>query len=307
MKKILIIVLVLGVAAVAYFVFFSKSTSKKIQQGIIPLGSAWEEGGAAVGGQFADAEVVDLGNGKWRMYYSVEPEVKGNKLELYSATSGDGINWSKESGVRKEFATFPDVVKLPNSKGRLYFQNMGVIKSAVSDDGLSWKDEPGTRIDNKEVGFSLDTVGAQTTTQLADGSFIMVYRGAENKPYGSEKLPNQNTSYLFYAVSQDGVNFTKKGMAMDSRNETLKGFIDGPEWVKWDNGELRLYFWSYRGVYHSVYQNNKFSQPEFDFSNSPDVPFPPSPPSDPTLAKINGQWFMYYGQHTKGIYYATQK
>ena len=32
--------------------------------------------------------------------------------------------------------------------------------------------------------------------------------------------------------------------------------------------------------------------------------FPSSPPGDPTLGKVGGQWFMYYGQHTKGIYYA---
>ena len=33
--------------------------------------------------------------------------------------------------------------------------------------------------------------------------------------------------------------------------------------------------------------------------------FPPSPPGDPTLGKIGNKWHMYYGQHTKGIFYAT--
>jgi hypothetical protein len=35
------------------------------------------------------------------------------------------------------------------------------------------------------------------------------------------------------------------------------------------------------------------------------APFPENPPGDPTLIEINDKWFMYYGQHTKGIYYAT--
>ena len=76
-----------------------------------------------------------------------------------------------------------------------------------------------------------------------------------------------------------------------------------------DNGELRVYFCSYAGVYHIIYKDSTFSEQVFDFTNNQDgmVKFSPDPPADPTLAKINGKWFMYYGQHTKGIYYAALK
>ncbi|HLE49434.1 MAG TPA: hypothetical protein VI819_05385 [Patescibacteria group bacterium] len=279
---------------------FTPSTPGKNQE------TNWKDAGVAVSGKYADADVLDLGNGKFRMYYSVEPEVQGNKLEMYSSVSSDGIKWTKEEGARKEFATFPDAVKLPDGTFRLYFQNAGVIKSAVSSDGLTWKDETGTRIGNDEKGFSLDNVGAQTTTQLKDGTYIIVYRGLENKPYGNEKLPNNTTSYFFYATSPDGINFTKKGIALDSRNSTLKGFVDGAEWVKWDDNDLRLYFWTYSGIYHINFQNGAFiDKPTFDFSNNPNQPMPSNPPGDPTLIKIGSSWYMYYGQHTKGIYYAT--
>ncbi len=300
------VILVL-VAFVVYKFVIQKNTSGNLQTGLLNSGAKWKEVGPVIKGEYADAEIVDLGGGKFRMYYSVEPEVKGNKLELYSSTSNDGINWTKDAGTRKEFATFPDVVKLSDGSFRLYYQNMGIIKSAKSTDGLIWNDEPGTRVSKNETGYNLDRVGAQTTTQLADGSYIMVYTGTENKPYSNEKLPNQTTSYLFYAVSSDGINFTKKGLAVDSRDDTLKGFIDGEEWVKWDDGGLRLYFWSYKGIFHLDYQGGKFSKPELDFSKDPNLQFSPNPPSDPTLAKINGKWFMFYGQHTKGIYYATQQ
>ena len=197
--------------------------------------SKWQERGVVVAGQYADAEVVDLGNGQFRMYYSIEPEVPGNNLEVYSAVSKDGINWTKEAGTRKRLATFPDVVKLPSGQWRMYFQNGGVIKSALSTDGLKWADEAGTRIDKGQPGFDLDNVGAQSTIRLDDSTYIMVYRGTINESYATkEKLPNQDMHIYFWATSKDGLTFEKKGLAIDSRNETLLGAADGAEWVRWD-------------------------------------------------------------------------
>lgn len=279
--------------------------SEKSQQAQQPH---WKLGGIAIEGTYADAEIVDIGNGNYRLYYSVEPEVSGNKLELFSSTSTDGITWQKEQGIRKEFATFPDVVKLPDGKFRMYFQNAGVIKSAISQDGLTWTDETGVRIEKSEANFDIENVGAQTTMQLDDGTYIMVYRASINKKY-SPDVPNSITTIFFYATSKDGVSFEKKGIALDSRNSEFKGWIDGSEWVKWDTDETRLHFWSYKGIYHITYKNGIFSKDAiFDYTtnDNPLNQFPENPPGDPTLAKINGKWFMYYGQHTKGIYYATQ-
>lgn len=260
---------------------------------------SWKSQGVAIAGTYADAEIADAGNGIYRLYYSIEPEVPGNQLEVFSSISRDGVNWSREEGVRKRFATFPDIVRLPDGRFRMYFQNAGVIKSASSKDGLVWADEDGVRMDGAEAGFNIDTVGAQTTLRLEDGTYIMVYRGAINKKY-SQEVPNSITTILFYATSKDGVNFEKKGIALDSRNPEFKGWLDGPEWVQWDDGEPRLYFWSYRGIYHLTYTGGTFSgDAVFDYTTSgnPLNMFPPNPPGDPTLARINGRWFMYYGQH----------
>ncbi|MBS3152493.1 hypothetical protein J4230_03735 [Candidatus Woesearchaeota archaeon] len=273
---------------------------------------SWQPKGIAIEGTYADAEIVELEDGAYRIYYSIEPEVPGNKLEIFSSISADGINWKNEEGIIKEFATFPDIVKLPDGRFRMYFQNAGVIKSATSHDGLNWVDDPGVRIDKHESGFKLEDVGAQSTVQLDDGTYIMVYRGTISEPYQiAEKISNKDTHVYFWATSKDGLIFEKKGLAIDSRNDVLLGAADGAEWVKWDQiagqAELRVYFWSYAGVYHVVYQDGIFSEPVFDFTNNQDkmAKFSPNPPGDPTLTKINGKWFMYYGQHTKGIYYAT--
>ena len=273
--------------------------------------STWQTGELVIGGNFADADVVDLGGGQYRMYYSIEPEVPGNQLEMYSATSEDGIKWAQEAGTRKTFATFPSVIKLADGTWRLYFQNAGVIKSAVSSDGLSWKDEAGTRVDAvNSLGLNFDNVAAPTVELLSDGTYLMVYRGTINQAY-SDQVPNKSTQLFLRAISKDGLSFEKKGLAIDSRNSTLQGLADGPEIVpKWDDGSVKLFFWSYAGVYESTYADGEFSEPKFVYTNqsgnSPKM-FPENPPGDPTLIKINGTWNMYYGGHQKGIYRAVLK
>ncbi len=283
------------------------SEPETVPEAPLQKSSAWVYGGQAIAGTYADADIVELEEGKYRMYFSIEPEVPGNKLEMFSAISGDGKEWETESGVRKEFSTFPDIVKLPDGKYRIYFQSQGVMKSATSADGLSWTDEPGTRIDSSNnAGLNLENVAAPTTISLGD-SYLMVYRGTINQKYPA-KVPNDNTQILLWATSKDGLAFDKKGVALDSRDALFQGLLDGPELVKWDDGTIRLYFWSYKGVFHTTFTGEGFSgDAEFDYTtaSNPMIQFPENPPGDPTLAKINGEWLMYYGQHTKGIYYAT--
>src|SRR3989338_32708 len=295
-----IIVIALVLAAVGYGgwrLYQSKkddSGQKASPSAEVSKSSTWQTGELVIGGNFADADVVDLGGGQYRMYYSIEPEVPGNQLEMYSATSEDGIKWAQEAGTRKTFATFPSV-----------------IKSAVSSDGLSWKDEAGTRVDAvNSLGLNFDNVAAPTVELLSDGTYLMVYRGTINQAY-SDQVPNKSTQLFLRAISKDGLSFEKKGLAIDSRNSTLQGLADGPEIVpKWDDGSVKLFFWGYAGVYESTYANNQFSQPKLVYTNqsgnSPKM-FPENPPGDPTLIKINDTWNMYYGGHQKGIYRAVLK
>lgn len=283
----------------------SKSSSDAVSEGNI---GSWRELGSIISGNYADADIVELDDGRFRIYYSVEPEVPGNKFELYSAVSTNGEQWQTEEGIRKTMVSFPDVVKLDDGRFRLYFQNGGEIKSAISNEGLIFTDEPGIRVGKFESGFNLENVGAQSTIKMSNGSYLMVYRGMINQSYNAgEMLPNKNTQLFFYAVSDDGLTFEKRGLALDSRNQALLGLADGAEWVKWSNDQLRLYFWSYTGVYYITYKDNQFSnEPILDFTvkDNSGGRFPQNPACDPTLAKINGRWFLYYGIHTKGIHAA---
>lgn len=266
----------------------------------------WSYGDLAIGGNYADSDIVDIGNGKYRMYYAIEPEVPGNKLEVYSATSSDGITWAPESGVRRTFTVFPDVVRLPDGRWRMYFQNAGVIKSAISSDGLKWNDESGTRIDTRNnEGLTFENVAGPTT--IADGSrYIMTYSGAISGRY--KDAPNDRMAVLLWATSSDGLKFEMQGLALDSRNDKYYGFADTPDLIKWDDGTIKMFFWGYFGIYESTFTGSGFTEPVMVYEAKKENPmhrFPPSPPGDPTLGKVGEKWFMYYGQHTKGIYYAT--
>lgn len=134
----------------------------------------------------------------------------------------------------------------------------------------------------------------------------MVYAGTKyNKRYNS-KVPNDKIARFFYTTSKDGLSWKKKGLAINSMNSRLEGWVDVAELVNFD-GQTRLYFWGYKGVYCSKYSKGHFSKPILTFTNETDKTrvYPAHGPSDPTLMKIKGKWFMYFGQHKKGIYYTT--
>lgn len=312
---IFVIIIVLATVGFVGWYVYNKSKDKNPSEPSSSTSSAqepkWQTQDVAVAGNYADADAVDIGGGKYRMYYSLEPEQPGFNGQVYSATSTDGIKWTQEDGTRKTMATFPSVIKLADGKWRMYFQNAGVIKSATSSDGLSWQDEVGTRMDGaNSLGLNFENVAAPTVEQLSDGSYLMIYRGLINQAY-ADQVPNKNTQLFLWATSNDGLSWDKKGLAVDSRNSTLQGLADGPELVpKWDDGSVKLFFWSYSGVYYSTFKDGKFSEPKLVYrgqNTDSQKMFPENPPGDPTLAKINGVWNMYFGTHQKGIYRAVLK
>jgi hypothetical protein len=271
---------------------------------------AWKEGGFAVAGTYADASVLKISDTQWRMYYAIQPEVQGNRFEVYSSTSTDGKTWTQEAGTRKTMATFPEVIKLSDGRYRMYFQSAGIIKSAISTDGLNFTDETGTRVDATGIdGLTLENAAAPAIAQQADGTFVLVYRATINTRYAAN-TPNPSTQILLWATSTDGLSFTKKGVAVDSRNSTLDGQLDGPNLVKWDDGTYHLFATSYTGVYEFTFNGTTFGKPALALAGEAketSMGFNGSPPGDPTVTKIGDTWYMYYGgpHDQNGIHYAT--
>lgn len=314
--EFLAVIVVIGLIGGLGYYTYNKTKSKVVDTSPAKTAEApseqksWKKGDFAVKGKYADADVLSIDTTTWRMYYATQPEVQGNNFEVYSATSTDGKTWTQEPGIRKTMATFPDVVKLKDGRYRMYYQNAGVIKSAISSDGLTFTDEAGTRMDKQNPdNLTLDNVAAPTVAMQDDGTFVMVYRGTINQRYASN-TPNPSTQLLLWATSTDGLTFTKKGIAIDSRNKTLDGQLDGPDIVKWHDDKYHVFMTSYTGVYESVFDGVKFTDPTLAFAGEAKETtqgFTGAPPGDPTVAKIDGTWFMYYGDTgaNSGIHYAT--
>lgn len=275
----------------------------------------WQMEEVRIEGKYTDAEIVKLDDGRYRIYYTVEPEVPGNQKEMYSSISSDGLNWQQEAGVRMRNRSFPDVVRLPDERWRMYYQSFKIIPgrepevaimSSISTDGLSWTEEDGVRI---RVGLqgTNDTqrVAAPTVVRLPDDTYFAVYRGRAGENRFGQRDPIDNAlkpiDYLISAVSRDGLNWQAGALIVDSDNEELYAQVDGPELV-YDGSNLKLYYSSFPGVYIKESKDNgktwsaeqlilKSTGPEFA-------------PGDSTVIKQKGAWRIYFGLYTRGIFSA---
>jgi len=89
----------------------------------------WTEKGLVIPGTYADADIVKVSDTQWRLYYSIQPEVSGNNLEVYSSTSTDGKTWTQKTSTRKPMATFPDVLNTFRETN----PSSGILKLIVVD------------------------------------------------------------------------------------------------------------------------------------------------------------------------------
>lgn len=262
-------------------------------------------------GKYADAEVVELDDGMYRIYYAGAEE--NRDAGILSSVSVDGLHWEPEPGRRYGVVAFPDVVRLGSGSYRMYFQKWPGIGSAISTDGgLTFKDE-GTRINRGLHGeLDRDNIGASTTIRLLDGRFRMYYRGGIEDP----KYFNGMMTHIFSAVSEDGLNFKpEEGIRIDSRKVTKGGFkgpkgepsyyVDGP-FIILEDGMFKLYFWG-PGVCDGVCLATSKDGLNFDEDvqtvySARDTPGNQNP-GDPTLMQLkDGTWMMYFG-HGPGEYF----
>jgi len=175
----------------------------------------------------ADPAPVQLPSGAWLMAIKsfigppspgpgqpVQP-VSMQTHRVMSASSPDGLTWTRDEGVRLAPASVPCAINDGDQRVLLYFvqppEQPGKPESvacAVSTDGLRFQPEPAFRIEG------LSTLKAVDPSIVKDeaGRFRLYYL-ASNYPGDPAKGPNPHAVHL--AVSDDGIRFRETGSVFE--------------------------------------------------------------------------------------------
>ena len=180
-----------------------------------------------------DPTIVNLPNGKMRMYYKGANTMQpgpGSVHKVYSAISSDGITFQKE-GLRIDsetsgddgWASVPDAILLPDGRVRLYYVTAAGgqhgIGSAISSDGLNFVREPGMRVENL-VDPALVWIGDRYLLFAAsiDERFARVPKG------------------IYYLESSDGLNFGEPVAIFQEEN------VYDPSVLRIDENTVRVFY-----------------------------------------------------------------
>ena len=159
-----------------------------------------------------------------------------------SAVSEDGLNWTREPGVRlaldhelsDKMATAPAALALPDGRWRLYHGGVDLtlgdarVLTAVSDDGLAFEREPGIRLKNGS-GFATDPAVIQDGERL-----VMFFVSC-----GDEFRNRFGEGFIQRAVSDDGLTFDEPQDVLRSPTvsyESPEVFRAGDRWLMVTNG-----------------------------------------------------------------------
>ncbi|MBI2659447.1 hypothetical protein HYX05_05110 [Candidatus Woesearchaeota archaeon] len=181
-----------------------------------------------------DPTIVDLPDGKMRMYYkganSQNPGPGQSIHKIYSAISSDGLTFQKE-GLRIDsetngdngWASVPDAIILPDGRVRIYYVTASGMEhgigSAVSSDGLNFVKEAGIRVPNL-VDPALARINDKYVLFAAsiDERFASVPKG------------------IYYLESSDGLEFSNPTAVFQEDN------VYDPSVLKIDEETVRVFY-----------------------------------------------------------------
>jgi len=146
--------------------------------------------------------------------------------------------WTKNSAVLFQNVTSTDTLKMDDDTFRMFFQKNGKIVYADSKDATTFSDPASTGIDENPGKFNSNP----TVFKIKDNDWIMIYEEQPQLPKGAEKGPGPGTQRnLLLATSEDGKNFAKAGVAVDSAKED-RYFASVPKLVKLPGSKIRMYY-----------------------------------------------------------------
>jgi len=178
--------------------------------------------------QGSDPSLIKLDDGTYRMYYV-------DLNSIWTATSSDGLNWTKESNTGISNTSggqawgVPDSIELPDGRIRLYWvdmpseSNYEVIKSAISSDGVTFALESGFRTQDGYVDSYV--------LKAEEGNWVGLFATTPTQ----ERLPQQ----IYIGTSSDGLTWS---IASSPIITVSAGNALDPTAVPLGDGSYRVYY-----------------------------------------------------------------
>lgn len=131
--------------------------------------------------------------------------------QIYSATSTDGLTFSKQDKMLFDHASVPGAV-IKNDKIYLYFVDASGDEDQLSvvtstDNGKTFEGKQKVKVQDTPTYAVVDP-----NPQLADGKIRLYYFSNPMNPNGT----NPETFKIYSAISNDGINFDNPKMAFES-------------------------------------------------------------------------------------------
>lgn len=186
--------------------------------------------------------VLKFGPSDYRMWYEAVPAP--NQSYVGYATSKDGKLWTKqgslpsldpstdwEGGTNGEVS--PNSILIENGVFKLWYHSFGTdgkrrIGYATSTDGLTWTKRSTPVLDVGPPGSHEDQHVVEPRVFKLGSQYRMYYTGNE---VGNSGI---GTARWFYATSNDGINWTRRGQLWTKLTDNGFGIVfDGVRWHAW--------------------------------------------------------------------------
>ena len=212
--------------------------TRPLNSPLIPMGSP----GSIDDDKTGPRVVVKLGNTDYRMYYEAVPGP--NKAFVGYATSTDGKTWVKQGLIPSlspsasweggsEGEVSPNSILIENGVWKLWYHSYGLdakrrIGYATSPDGINWTKRATPVLDVGSVN-SLEGQYVVEPRVFNVGSGYRMYYTAN-----AVRQTDVGTARWFYATSNDGVNWTRRGQLWSKQTDNGFGIVfDGSRWHAW--------------------------------------------------------------------------
>jgi hypothetical protein len=213
-----------------------------------PTSVSWTSEGvrltAAQAGQtstqvLADATVIRLNDGRWRMYVFGDTAYK-------SAVSSDGLSFTMESGFRmREGAGQARAWRLDDGRIRLYFSSNGIGSAVSADDGLTFTEESGMRLSSSAAGMS----------QLTGPGIIKLRSGIYRMYFSDLPIPGEGVKphLIKSASSGDLLTWTMDSGVRVGTGATITGNAEHPAAIVNSDGSVTMFY--FRNTDLKLYQS----------------------------------------------------